>query len=142
MVGAILAITLYIVFGGIYLAAGITVLLYGTGVLPETAKSVLLDVADQNLTALHISQEFGSLLVFTGLITLWFADHYRLSLFFHWAMTLFWGLFAFVHWFDVHGQFHFDIGILITAIPFFVFFAVGLITPKRDRPKADLRAAL
>jgi hypothetical protein len=137
MLGTMLAKTLYIAFGVIYLAAGITVLLYGTGVLPETVKKELLEVADGNLTALHISQEFSTLLVFTGLITLWFAGHYRQSLFFHWAMTLFWGLFAFVHWFDVHGQFNFDIGVLITAIPFFLFLFVGTITIKRDpQPRA------
>jgi len=30
----------------------------------------------------------------TGLVTLWFVLHYDQSRMFHWAMTLFWGLFA------------------------------------------------
>jgi hypothetical protein len=127
-----LAKALYILFGVSYLAAGITVLLFRTGLLPAQVKELLLDVAHGDLNALHISQEFGSLLVFAGLITLWFARHYPQSLFFHWAMTTFWALFALVHWFDVRGDVRFDTGVLVNAIPFVLFLAVGLVTRNRQ----------
>jgi hypothetical protein len=107
------------------------VLLFRTGLLPAGVKDLLLDVAQGDLNALHISQEFGSLLVFAGLITLWFVRHYQQSLFFHWAMTTFWALFALVHWFDVRGPVRFDTGVLVNTIPFILFLSVGLVT--RDR---------
>ena len=130
MRAATLAKTVYVLFGVIYLAVGIIVLLFGTGLLPAGVKSGLLDLADRNLTLVHVFQEFSSLLIFAGLITLWFARHYEHSLFFHWAMTLFWALFALIHWFDVRGA-EFDIGVLINAIPFILFFSVGLVTINR-----------
>jgi uncharacterized protein YjeT (DUF2065 family) len=131
MRSALLAKALYILFGTLYLAAGTVVLLFRTGLLPAGVKDLLLDVAQGDLNALHISQEFGSLLVFAGLITLWFVRHYQQSLFFHWAMTTFWALFALVHWFDVRGPVRFDTGVLVNTIPFILFLSVGLVT--RDR---------
>jgi hypothetical protein len=136
----VLAISLYVLFGAIYLVAGITVLLFDTDFLPDAAKNILLDVANRDLNTMHITQEFGTLLVFTGLITLWFACHYQQSLFFHWAMTVFWGLFALIHVFNVRGRpMEFDIGDLINAIPFVLFLSVGLIT--RHRKDRRERAA-
>jgi hypothetical protein len=128
---AILAKALYILFGALYLTAGAAALLFRTGLLPAFAKDILLDVAQGNLNAVHISQELGSLLVFAGLITFWFARHYQQSLFFHWAMTTFWALFALIHWFDVRGPIRFDTGVLINAIPFILFLLVGLVTTNR-----------
>ena len=131
MRSSILARSLYVLFGALYLAAGTTVLLFRTGLLPAAVKGTLLDAAGGDLNAVHISQEFGSLLVFAGLITLWFARHYQQSLFFHWAMTTFWALFALIHWFDVRGPVRFDAGVLINAIPFILFLSVGLVTRNR-----------
>jgi hypothetical protein len=126
-----LAKSLYVLFGALYLVAGTTALLFRTGLLPAAVKDALLDAAHGDLNAVHISQEFGSLLVFAGLITLWFVLHYEMSLFFHWAMTAFWALFALVHWFDVRGPIRFDVGVLINAIPFMLFLSVGLVTRNR-----------
>lgn len=53
--------------------------------------------------ALFLVAGFGALLVFVGLITLWFARHYESSRPFHWAMTASWALHALAHWFDVRG---------------------------------------
>jgi hypothetical protein len=133
----VLAISLYALFGAIYLVAGTTVLLFDTGFLPDAAKSIVLDVANRDLNAMHITQEFGTLLVFTGLITLWFACHYQQSLFFHWAMTVFWALFALIHVFDVRGRpMEFDVGDLINATPFVLFLSVGVVTRHRKhRPE-------
>jgi len=132
MSSAILAKALYLIFGLSYLAAGTVALLFRTGLLPDAVKNALLDAAHGDLNTVHISQEFGSLLVFTGLITLWFVRHYQQSLFFHWAMTTFWALFALVHWFDVRGPIRFDAGVLINAIPFVLFLSVGLMTRNWD----------
>jgi hypothetical protein len=131
MSSGMLARALYVFFGLLYLAAGTAALLFRTGLLPDPVKDALLDLAQGDLNAVHISQEFGSLLVFTGLITFWFARHYQQSLFFHWAMTTFWGLFALIHWFDVRGPVRFDTGVLINAIPFVLFLSVGLLTRNR-----------
>ena len=127
----LLAKSLYVIFGVLYLAAGATVLLFRTELLPAAVKSTLLDAAGGDLNVVHVAQEFGSLLVFAGLITLWFAYHYQQSLFFHWAMTTFWALFALVHWFDVRGPVRFDASVLINAIPFILFLSVGLVTTNR-----------
>jgi hypothetical protein len=131
MSSAIMAKAIYILFGALYLIAGTAALLFRTGLLPDVVKDILLDVAQGDLNAVHISQEFGSLLVFAGLITFWFARHYQQSLFFHWAMTTFWALFALIHWFDVRGPIRFDAGVLINAIPFILFLSVGLVTRNR-----------
>lgn len=128
----ILAKSLYVLFGALYLVAGIVALLFRTGLLPDAVKSSLLDMAHGDLNVVHIAQEFGSLLVFTGLITIWFVRHYAESCFFHWAMTTFWALFALVHLFDVRGPIRLDIGVLINAIPFILFLAVGLVTRNRN----------
>jgi|SRR6516162_4697733 hypothetical protein len=126
-----LARSLYVLFGALYLVAGSTALLFRTNLLPAAAKNALLEAARGDLNAVHISQEFGSLLIFAGLITLWFARHYEQSLFFHWAMTTFWALFALIHWFDVRGPVRLDAGVLINALPFILFLAVGLVTRNR-----------
>src|SRR5258708_22195944 len=103
MTTRILASSLYGLFGAIYLVAGVSVLLLRTALLPDAVRKVILDIAQDNLNSQHIMQEFGSLLVFAALITLWFIRHYDQSLTFHYAMTAFWGLFSLVHWFDVRG---------------------------------------
>src|SRR5216683_217969 len=127
MVTRALAKSLYGLFGALYLAAGVSVLLLGTGLLPDAVRDFILSLGQDNPNTLHIMQEFGSILVFVGLITFWFIGHYEESRPFHWAMTAFWGLFALVHWCDVRGSFRFAIGPLINTVPFGVFVAVGLL---------------
>ena len=84
--------SVYALLGAVLLGAGVAVLLFNTGLLPEGIKAALFDEAGGNLTALHIAQEAGTLLVFAGLITFWFAWHYGQSLYFHAAMTVLLGL--------------------------------------------------
>jgi hypothetical protein len=118
---------LYGLFGAIFLIAGVSVLLLGTGLLPEAVKNIIINVSQDNAGTLHIIQEFGSILVFAGLITFWFIRHYEQSRFFHWAMTIFWGLLALVHWFDARGSFPSDLtGPMINTVPFVLFMLVGL----------------
>src|SRR6266849_8166999 len=122
----VLSQTLYGLFGLSYLVAGGSVLLLGTELLPSSVRDLIISLGQDNGNTLHIMQEFASLLVFAGLITLWFVWHYDQSLPFHWAMTVFWGLVALVHWFDIRGSFRYDIGALINTIPFILFALVGL----------------
>jgi hypothetical protein len=122
-----LAMSFYGLFGTLYLLAGVSVLLLGTGLLPAALRDFLVAVGQDNPNTLHIMQEFGSTLVFVGLITFWFIWHYEQSWPFHWAMTAFWGLIALVHWFDVRGGFQAGIGPLINTVPFALFVALGLL---------------
>jgi hypothetical protein len=105
---------------------GAGVLLAGTGLFPALQKS-LLEKAQGNLDFVHILQEFATLLVFAGVITLWFVRQYDLSMALHWALTLFFALLALVHWFDVRGRSGFASGDLVIGIPFFWFAVLGVL---------------
>jgi hypothetical protein len=122
-----LAKALYALFGTLSLAAGGSVLLFRTGLLPPAVRDLLLGVARDDLNTLHVMQEFGSALVFVSLISFWFLRHYQQSRPFHWAMTAFLALFALVHWFDVRGPYPSATGPLLNSVPFALFFAVGLL---------------
>ena len=117
----------YALFGSLFLVAGASALLLGTGLMPGWVRGLIIDVAQGDPNSLHIIQEFGSLLVFAGLITFWFVGHYEQSRPFHWAMTAFWGLFALVHWFDIRGPVRSAVGPAINSIPFGLFVVVGLL---------------
>jgi hypothetical protein len=131
-----LAQALYGLFGIVYLVAGASVLLLGTGLLPVPVRDLIMSIGEGTPNTLHIMQELASLMVFAGLITLWFMLHYERSLAFHWAMTVFWGLFALVHWFDIRGGFDPDIGNLINTIPFGLFLLVGVLRMWSERKAA------
>jgi hypothetical protein len=118
---------LYALVGVVFLVAGVSVLLLKTDLLPEGVRGHIVDAARGDLNAMHIMQEFSSLLVFAGLITLWFTWHYDQSRLFHWALTVFWGLFALAHWFDVRGPVESVVGPLINTIPFALFVLIGLL---------------
>src|SRR5262249_55962980 len=127
----------YGLFGMIYLVAGLSVLLLGTGILPDAVKDLIVRIGQGDGNTLHIMQEFGSLLIFAGWITLWFIRHYDQSRPFHWAMTVFWGLFALGHWFDVEGSFRSGIGQVINTVPVSLFVVVGLL---RQRAEGAVKA--
>jgi hypothetical protein len=125
--------SLYALLGAIFLLGGATVLLLGTGLLPTPVRDVILSIGEDNPNTLHLMQEYATLLVLVALLTFWFIKHYEVSRTFHWAMTLFWGLIALVHWFDPRGQFHHGVGEAITSIPFVLFVAVGLLRETAER---------
>ncbi len=125
--------SLYGFFGVVFLLAGAGVLLVGTGLLPNVIKNTIINVGHDDLNTLHIIQEFGSLLVFAGLITFWFIRHYERSKAFHWAMTTFWALFALAHWFDAKGFFHSGVVQMINTVPFILFVLVGLLRNNYER---------
>lgn len=123
----ILAKSTYAVIGIVFLAIGASVLLVSSGLLPGALRDTVLDFSDGNLNTLHIMQELGSVLVFVGLITFWLIRHYEQSMPFHWSMTVFWGLFALAHWFNVVGPSPSIAGPLITTIPFMLFVTIGFL---------------
>jgi hypothetical protein len=123
----ILAKVVYAVTGAIVFAAGASVLLIDTGLLPDAVRGAVVGETRGNLDLLHILQEFGATLVFVGLIAFWFVWRYEQSQFFHWAMTAFLGLIALVHWFDVRGPSPSVSGPLVITVPFLVYVVVGLL---------------
>ena len=127
MITRVLAKSLYGLVAVLFLGAGAAVLLLGTGLLPAPVRDAIHGLAGDDGNTLHIVQEYGCLLVFIGLITLWFLWHYDASRAFHWAMTAFWGLIALVHWFDIRGRGDDVVGPLINTVPFALFLAVGLL---------------
>jgi hypothetical protein len=134
----VLAQSVYGLFGAGFLAVGASALLVNTGLLPEALRGAILDESQGNLDILHILQEFGSLLVFAGLVTFWFLGHYERSQAFHWSLTAFWGLLALVHWIDVRGPNPSIGGPLVTTVPFILFVAIGLLraATEGDRGRA------
>lgn len=119
----------YVLFGVLFLAVGLGALLSDTGLVPGV-RGVALGVARGDLNTLHIIQEYGAVLVFVGLITLWFARRYELSRPFHWAMTASWALHALAHWFDVRGA-RALAGPLLNTAPFALFLLLGLLRQRR-----------
>jgi hypothetical protein len=137
MVTKVVVKVVYGIFGALYLLAGTGVLLLKTDLLPSAVREIIDSVARNDSNTLHIMQEFGSLLVFVGLITFWFIRHYEQSWPFHWAMTAFWALFALVHWFDIRGPIDSVVGPLINSVPFALFALLGLLrlgTEARGKP--------
>lgn len=130
--------SLYALFGVVYLAAGVGVLLAGTGLLPGFAAALIADVSHGDANTLHVMQEFGSVLVFVGLTTFWFVRHYEHSRAFHWAMTAFWGLFALIHWFDIRGPLRSLAGPAVNTVPFVLFASVGLLRAWSDGRRARI----
>ena len=120
----------YRIFGAIFLLTGAVVLSFK--LLPPSTQNFVAGFGDNDLTALHIVQEFGSVLVFVGLIAFWFARRYEQSRFFHWAMTAFLGLFALAHWFDVRGL-RSIAGPIINSIPLILFLIVGVLRQSAER---------
>jgi hypothetical protein len=108
------------------LLLGASVLVAGAGMLPGLQTSVV-EEAQGNLDFVHILQEFATLLVFAGLITLWFVRRYEQSTALHWAVTLFFLLLAIVHWFDVRGRSDFSTGDVVIGIPFLWFAVLGML---------------
>lgn len=128
----VLTQSVYSLVGVLFLVAGGSILLLGTGLLPTAARDFIVRFAQDSDNTLHIMQEFSALLVFVGLITFGFIRNYEASQPFHWAMTAFWGLIALVHWFDVRGASSSVVGPAINSIPFAVFVLLGLLRSGRE----------
>jgi hypothetical protein len=124
--------SVYALIATVFLLAGASVLLLGTGLLPRPVQELVLSEGENNLHTLHLLQEYASLLVLVALLTFWFVKHYEQSVAFHWVMTIFWGLIAVIHWFDPSGKFHSGLGEALLSIPFVVFVLLGLLRAKAE----------
>ena len=102
-------------------------MLVHTELVPQVLRNFIAEESRGDLNTLHIMQEFGSLAIFVGLLLIWQMRREKFDAFFHGSMTLFWGLLAIVHWFDVRGSLISVTGPLITTMPFVVFVLVGSI---------------
>lgn len=135
MINAI-AKSVYSFFGALFLIVGASVMLLHTGLLPQFVKDLVMGFAHDDDLAVHLIQELSSILVFAGLISFWFIRHYEHSTAYHWAMTTFWALFSFAHWFDGREGPRSLTGPLINTIPLLVFLLVGLLRWHSDRQSA------
>lgn len=122
-----LATLLYVATAAAFLAAGAAALLVDTALLPPGVRDAVVGLSRGDLHTLHLVQEAGALLVLVGLLTLWFAAHYDRSVYFHWAVTLYWAIMALIHWFHVAGTPASVVGPLVNTVPLVVFFLVGLV---------------
>jgi hypothetical protein len=132
-----IAKSVYSFFGALFLIVGATVMLLHTGLLPESVRNIVMGFAHDDELAIHLIQELSSILVFAGLISFWFIRHYEHSKSYHWAMTTFWALFSFAHWFDGREGPRSITGPLINTIPFIVFLLIGLLRWNSERHFAN-----
>jgi hypothetical protein len=133
----ILAQLTYGVMGAAFLAAGIATLLVNTGLLPDGVRDlIVVQFGQNNRGFLHVIQEFGTLLVFVGLVAFWCVWNYERSLAFHWMLTVYWALMSVIHWFNVAGPWQSIVGPLINTVPVVVFLALGLLrVATENRPE-------
>ena len=127
--------SVYVLAGALLLSLGIIVLLLGTGVLPAWAHDRIFEIGQNNPFTMHLIQETATLWVLVGMLLVWFARHYDQSTRFHWAMTFYLALDAFVHWFSAYGKFENEPRAVINAIPFVVFLALGLLRLRQPDPQ-------
>jgi hypothetical protein len=119
--------SVYALAGAIYLLIGIGVLLLGTGLLPAWVRDPIFEAGQNSPFTMHLIQETGTLWVLVGMLLVWFARHYDQSGRFHWAMTFYFLLDAWVHWFNAFGRFEHEPRAVINAIPLVVFLVLGLL---------------
>src|SRR4030095_2058598 len=109
----------YALMAAFYLTLGLVVLLLGTSVLPLWLKERIFDIGHNIPDTMHLIQETGTLWILVGMFFAWFTRHYEKSYLFHWAVTFYLALDAWVHWFTAYGHFEHNSRALINAIPFF-----------------------
>jgi hypothetical protein len=90
--------SVYVLAAGFYLLLGIVVLLLGTGLLPAWVHDRIFEIGQHNPFTMHLIQETGTLWVLVGMLFVWFARYYDQSITFHWAVTFYLALDAWVHW--------------------------------------------
>ena len=134
------ATSLYWLTGTLLLLAGAAVVLTPTGLWPNNVEQFVIGFGDGDPLTLHLIQELGSALVFTGLVTFWFARHYEQSMPFHWSMTAFLALFGLAHLVDVHGTWRLGWDRMGDVVPVLIFVLVGVLRG-RDSRRGQPRSA-
>lgn len=132
---AIITRSVYVLSGVFYLLTSVVVLLLGTGLLPAWVHDRIFEFGQNNPLTMHLIQETATLWVLVGLLLVWFARHYDQSIKFHWAMTFYLSLNAFVHWFSAYGKFENEPRVIVNAIPFILFLVLGLL--RRVAPDSE-----
>ena len=132
--------SVYLVTGAVYLAIGIGVLLLGTGILPASVHDRVFEIGQNNPFTMHLIQETGTLWVLVGMLFVWFARHYQHSARFHWAVTFYFALDAWVHWFSAYGVFENEPRAIYNAIPFVLFLTLGLLRRPQPQARTELTA--
>ena len=117
----------YVVVAVMLLLGAVPVLLLGTGLLPERVARTVRQFGGGEGPGVHLMQEMATLMVLGALVCLWCIRNYERSLYLHWAMTVFWVLFALVHWFDYEGRFEAGAGQVVVSLPAAVFVALGVV---------------
>ena len=125
--------TVYALTAVFYLSLGVAVLLLGTGILPVWVHDKIFELGQNNPSTMHLIQETGTLWVLVGMLFVWFAGHYRQSAKFHWAVTFYLALDAWVHWFSAYGKFEHEMRAVYNAIPFAVFLTLGVLRMSRPQ---------
>ena len=117
----------YVLTGVVALLIGIVALLPGSGLLPTRLHDLVFEFGINDPLGVHVVQEMATLYVLLGVMLLWFARHYEQSERFHWVMTFSTLLLFWVHWFSAYGTFNNEPQVIVDAIPFVVFLALGLL---------------
>ena len=123
----ILTKAVYWIAAVFFLSLGAAVLVVGTGILPGWLHDQIFAIGQNNPLMMHLIQETGTLWILVGMLFVWAARHYAQSAGFHWAVTFYWALDAWVHWFNAYGQFENEPRALYNAIPFVLFLTLGLL---------------
>ena len=127
----ILTRSVYALVGAVYLSIGVVVILLGTGILPAWVHDRIFEMGQGDPFTMHLIQETGTLWVLAGMLFVWFARHYEHSMKFHWAVTFYFALDAWVHWFNAFGAFEHEPRAVINAIPFLLFLLLGILRKMR-----------
>jgi len=134
------ALALYAVTGTVFLVTAAIVVLMPAGILPAAVEDILMNIGHNDVRTMHIVQEFGSLAAFAGLTCFWFVRRYGQSYYFHWALTVFFALFALAHWVSIKGDVYPGNGKFIDSVPFILFALIGLFRWKEQRATAKADA--
>lgn len=129
----VLTRSLYALAAAFYLLLGVGVLLLGTGVLPASLHDKIFEIGKNDPFTMHLIQETGTLWVLVGLMFIWAVRHYDQTLRFHWAVTFYLLLDAWVHWFSAYGRFEHEPRAVINAIPFALFLLLGILRTRQQQ---------
>lgn len=114
-------------FGLGYLFIGAGSMLLPTGWLPKSVAGRFLHGETLSPFGEHLLQEFGTVVLATGLVFLLQASRKVPSRGFHWAMTFYFSLDALIHWIGPEGPIGSWSRGLVNSIPFGVMLLLGVL---------------
>jgi len=124
--------TVYGLLGLATLALGVLGMLAPTGWLPGIA-------AEAGTEERHLTQEFGSALVFVGLMTFWCAFNLERSRTVHYLLMAFFALLSLVHWLDYGRDTRPLASALFNTLPFLLLAVVAWINHVHRQRESQLR---